>query len=245
VFRTALAVAAALVATAFGMSTYERWLLRRSRQYLAWSVAMALFVVGALALAWGSQLGWSSMSFRLFYAAGAITNVPFLAAGQMYLLVRKRTADLIFGAVTVVCSLAFGVVLSDPFTGPLPADRLPKGDEVFRLAPRIFAGVGSGGAALVLAIGTIVGIVRIAKARQTATIPGSGRRIAGLALITLGTFVSGASGLLNSVLGAMSAFSVTLTVGVIILFAGFLLSTASSGTPRASRTPAPKVSAKS
>ncbi len=225
-FRTALAIAAALVATAFGMSTYERWLLRRSRQYLAWTVAMALFVVGALALAWGSQLGWSSMAFRLFYAAGAVTNVPFLAAGQLYLLVRKRTADIVFGIVTVLCSLAFGVVLSDPFTDSLPVDRLPKGDEVFRLAPRIFAGVGSGGAAIVLAVGTIIGIVRIVRARTV--IPHAGRRIAGLALITLGTFVSGASGLLNSVLGAMSAFSVTLTVGVIILFAGFLLSTAPS-----------------
>jgi hypothetical protein len=226
VFRTALAVAAALVATAFGMSTYERWLLRRSRQYLAWTVAMALFVVGAFALAWGSQLGWSSMSFRLFYAAGAVTNVPFLAAGQMYLLVRKRTADIVFGVVTVLCSLAFGVVLSDPFTHSLPVDRLPKGDEVFRLAPRIFAGVGSGGAAIVLAVGTIIGIVRIIRARTV--ISQAGRRIAGLALITLGTFVSGASGVLNSVLGAMSAFSVTLTLGVVILFAGFLLSTAST-----------------
>lgn len=187
---------------------------------------MALFVVGALALAWGSQLGWSSMAFRLFYAAGAVTNVPFLAAGQLYLLVRKRTADIVFGIVTVLCSLAFGVVLSDPFTDSLPVDRLPKGDEVFRLAPRIFAGVGSGGAAIVLAVGTIIGIVRIVRARTV--IPHAGRRIAGLALITLGTFVSGASGLLNSVLGAMSAFSVTLTVGVIILFAGFLLSTAPS-----------------
>jgi hypothetical protein len=193
---------------------------------------MALFVVGALALAWGSQLGWSSMAFRLFYAAGAVTNVPFLAAGQMYLLVRKRTADLVFGVVTVLCSLAFGVVLSDPFTHSLPVDRLPKGDEVFRLAPRILAGVGSGGAAIVLVVGTVVGIIRIVRAHTI--VPQAGRRIAGLALITLGTFVSGASGLLNSVLGAMSAFSVTLTAGVVILFAGFLLSTASASTAASS-----------
>ena len=227
-FRTAIAIFAALVATAFAFNTYEHWLLRRSRQYLAWTIAMALFAVGAGALAWGSELGWSSTSFRLFYAAGAITNVPFLAVGQLYLLVRKRTADLAFAVVSVVTSFAFGVVLAAPFTDTLPTERLPKGDEVFGIAPRIFAAVGSGGAAVVLATGTFLGIVRISRARRHQTVPGASRRIAGLALLTLGTFVSGASGLLNSLLGAMSAFSVTLTLGVIILFAGFMLSTSST-----------------
>lgn len=235
-FRTAIAVFAALVAVAFAFNTYEHWLLRRTRQYLAWTIAMMLFAVGAGALAWGSEIGWSSMSFRLFYAAGAITNVPFLAVGQLYLVARKRTADIVFVVVSVVASFAFGVVLATPFTKALPTDRLPRGDEVFGLAPRIFAAVGSGGAAVFLVGGTILGIVRIAKARRRQPIPGARRRIAGLALLTLGTFVSGASGLLNSVLGAMSAFSVTLTLGVIILFAGFMLST-SSAASGASRAP--------
>ncbi len=224
-----------MVAVAFAFNTYEHWLLRRTRQYLAWTVAMVLFAVGAAALAWGSELGWSSTAFRLFYAAGAITNVPFLAVGQLYLLVRRRTADRIFVVVSVVTSFAFGVVLAVPFVGKLPSERLPKGDEVFGLAPRVFAAVGSGGAAVVLAAGTIMGIVRISQAHRRHPIAGAGRRITGLALLTLGTFVSGASGLLNSVLGAMSAFSVTLVIGVVILFAGFMLSTSSTSSTAARR----------
>lgn len=225
--RTALAVASALVALAFGLSTFERYLLRRSRQYAAWTAALGLFVLGALALAWGSELGWSSMSFRLFYAAGAVANVPLLAAGQVYLLARKRTADVVFALTAVVVSVAFGVVLADPFTAKLPVDRLPKGDEVFRLGPRIMAAVGSGGGATVLVIGTVIGIIRIA--RSPTAVPGAGRRTIGLALLSVGTFVLSASGLFNSVLGEMSAFAVTLMIGIAILFAGFLLST---GNPR-------------
>jgi hypothetical protein len=45
-------------------------------------------------------------------------------------------------------------------------------------------------------------------------------------VIALGTLVLGASGLLNSVLGQMEGFAVTLTVGITLLFAGFLATNA-------------------
>jgi hypothetical protein len=45
-------------------------------------------------------------------------------------------------------------------------------------------------------------------------------------LIAAGTLVLGAGGLFNSVLDAMTAFAVTLLVGITLLFAGFLLATA-------------------
>jgi hypothetical protein len=45
-------------------------------------------------------------------------------------------------------------------------------------------------------------------------------------LIATGTLVTGASGLLNSVLGAMEAFAVTLVAGITIIFAGFLVAAA-------------------
>ena len=226
--RTALAVAAALVVLAFGMGTYERWLQRRNRQYLAWTIALALSVIGAVSLAWGSEIGWSSTPFRLFYTAGAVSNVPFLAAGQVYLLVRRKTADAVFAVTLIVCAMVSGVVLAVPFIGELPRDRLPAGKEVFPLSPRIFAAVGSGGGAAVLVVGTVLGIVRIARAHRITPITHATQRMVGLGLLTLGTLILGASGLLNSVLGEMSAFAVTLIVGVSILFAGFLLSTATT-----------------
>ena len=52
----ALAVGAALVAFAFALMTFERWLVRRSPQDFAWSVALLLFVGGAGSLAWGMAL---------------------------------------------------------------------------------------------------------------------------------------------------------------------------------------------
>lgn len=222
---TALAAASALVAVAFAFSTYERWLLRRSPQYFAWTVALALFVVGASALAWGSSVGWSPLAFRIFYATGAVANVPVLAAGQMYLLVTRKTADRIAQVLGLVLAFTVGVVMTDPLTASVPADRLPKGDEVFHAWPRVFAAVGSGVGATVLVVGTVLGVVRIARANRYAQVSGARLRMTGLGLLALGTIVLGLSGLFNSVLNAMAAFSVTLMLGVTILFAGFVLST--------------------
>ena len=51
-----------------------------------------------------------------------------------------------------------------------------------------------------------------------------------------GTLVLGASGTLNGRLGASTAFAITLTVGITILFAGFLVAT-STPSVRARATP--------
>ncbi len=50
-------------------------------------------------------------------------------------------------------------------------------------------------------------------------------------LIAVGTLVLGASGLLNSVFDAMSAFAVTLMVGIATVFAGFLVATTAPAAP--------------
>jgi hypothetical protein len=226
---SALAIGASLVAFAFGCMTFERWRLRRLPQDLAWSIALGLFVGGALALAWGASVGWSPLAFRVFYAFGAVLNVPFLAAGQLYLLVRRRTADIVQKLISLLAAFALGVVLFAPMKAAVPSDRLPQGSEVFDAAPRVLAAVGSGLSAVIIFGGTAFGLLRVLRAKRAArrngeSIPGAGRRLAGLGLLATGTVMLSLSGTLNSRLGAMRAFSVTLTVGVTLLFSGFALS---------------------
>jgi hypothetical protein len=225
---TALAVGAGLVALAFTGLVFERWLWKRRPQDFAWTVSLAMFSLGALALGWGNANGWSSGAFRLYFAFGAILNVPFLASGQLYLLLTRRTADRIFQMLCLFSAFALGLVLSTPFTNALPADRLARGSEVFGPWPRIFAAVASGAGATVVFLGTAIGIAKLLKARRRgepwATGPQANRRIAGLALLATGTIVLSASGPLNSVLGEMQAFALTLTIGIALLFGGFLLS---------------------
>jgi hypothetical protein len=221
----AVAAAAVVIAFAFALATFERWLARRRPQELAWAAALLLFTFGAAALWLGASLGWAPWSFRLFYLFGAIANVPVLALGSVYLV--DRRAGHVLAAVLAVAIGFAGGVLATTHVGPIAADALPQGSDVLGMLPRVLAASSSAGGAL-----TVFGIALWSIVRR--------QRVVGNALIALGTATLSASGLLNSVLGEMDAFAVTLTVGVAILFAGFLAASTSrpAPSPRASATSA-------
>jgi hypothetical protein len=212
----AVAAGATVVAVAFCASLLERWIVRRRPHELAWAVALALFAFGSLSLWAGAALGWSGWSFRLFYAFGAVVNVPFLALGTIELLAPRR-APLVRVVVALACAFAFGVVLAAPFTGPIPSSTLPQGSDVFGPLPRILAAVFSAGGATVVFVGATLSAVRLLRGR------GSRRLAAGNAVIALGTAILSMSGLLNSAFGEMEAFALTLTVGISVLFTGFVV----------------------
>lgn len=214
--QTALATAAALVALAFAMATFERWLDRRRRHELAWSAALVQFSLASFALAAGAALGWDGPTFRVFYLLGAITNVPFLALGTVYLLFGPRIGDRAAVGVTLFAAFAVGVCVAAPLRAPVLADTLPQGSDVFGPLPRILAGLGSSAGALVVLGGAAWSAWRRRR----------GPMMWANVLIATGTLVTGASGLLNSVLGAMEAFAVTLLAGITIIFAGFLVAAA-------------------
>ena len=211
--QTALATGAALVALAFAMSTFERWLWKRRRHELAWTAALVQFSLASSFLAVGAGVGWTDTWFRLFFLFGAITNVPFLALGTVYLLGGVRRGDAWAVVVVVLCAFSAGVLAVAPMTGPVAADALPRGSEVFGPLPRVLAAVASGVGATVVIAGAAWSAWRYRR----------GRMLWANVLIALGTLVTGASGLLNSVLGEMEAFAVTLAVGITVIFGGFLL----------------------
>lgn len=228
--NVALSAAAASVALAFALSTFDRWSRRRRPHDAAWTVSLVLFTVGSGALWWAQARGWSLASFRIFFLTGAILNVPWLALGTVYLLAGPSIGDRLRVWLIGLSGAAVGVVL----TAPTAADvvhptTMPQGSDVFGVAPRVFAGVGSGVAALVILAGALWSIVRLARRRVPAVGEhhrqvGNRRRSAGgNALIALGTVVLSGSGTLAGRLGEERAFILTLLVGVAFLFGGFLV----------------------
>lgn len=221
----ALAATAALVALAFALCTFERWLARRRRHELAWTVALLLFSLAAAALGAGVGVGWHEPVFRLFFFLGAIANVPFLALGTVYLLAGPRVGDRWAAVIALAVAFAAGVVAVAPLTGPVPPDELiPQGSDVFGPLPRILAAVASGGGAAVVFGGAVWSAVRLRRSR-------GGRMVGANALIAAGTVILSASGVLNSVADEMTGFAVTLVAGISVMFAGFLVAT----TPSAAR----------
>ncbi|MCP3913463.1 MAG: hypothetical protein GY713_21250 [Actinomycetia bacterium] len=232
----ALAAGTTLMATAFFLSILDRWLDRGRAHEGAWAGSLALFTLGALSLWGGAAFGWDTAWFRSFYLTGAILNVPFLALGTLLLLRPGPTTHRVGQVLVVLGAFATGVMVTAPMSGTIDPDILPQGSDVFGVLPRLMAAVASGGGALVVfggAAWSAAALVRRGRrSAQVEPVPTHPRpAAAGNVLIALGTVVLSTSGALNSVLGEMDAFAVTLTLGITILFAGFLVSTSGSTRP--------------
>lgn len=226
----ALAATATLVASAFALSTFDRWLRRRRSHEAAWTVSLVLFALGSAALWWAEARGWSRASFRVFYLAGAILNVPWLALGTVYLLGGRALGDRVRVWLIGLSGAAVGVTLVAPMTWvDVEGSAMPQGSELFDAAPRAFAAVGSGVAALVIIVGALWSVARSLRGRVPA-LSGATRQVQNVrrhtvanVLIAVGTLVLSASGSFAGRLGEDRAFAVTLVIGVVILFAGFLV----------------------
>jgi hypothetical protein len=217
--HAALAAAATLVSLAFAACTAERWFDRRRPHELAWTLALVLFAAGAAALWWGAAAGWGELSFRLFYAFGAVVNVPVLALGTVLLLSRPRVGRAATAAVALLGAFALGVVLAAPMHGTIDPHALPQGSEVFGPLPRVLAAVGSGLGATILLGGAVWSAARL-RSRG-----GPPRLVVANLLIALGTLLLSAGGLLNAAVDEMDAFAISLFAGISVIFVGFLLTT--------------------
>jgi hypothetical protein len=225
----ALAATATLVSSAFCLSTLERWLRNRRPHELAWTVAMAMFAVAALAYLWAAAVGWNPANFRVFYLFGAILNVAWLALGTVYLLGGTALGDRTRWWLTLASAFCAGVVLTAPIEGTLPAEGIPSGREVLGVLPRMMAAIGSGLGATVIVLGALWSALRLLRTRRRPGAHGppgipAGRLVVTNVLIALGSLVLGAGGSLTGTGEEMVDFGIWLAVGVSILFAGVLVS---------------------
>jgi hypothetical protein len=126
--------------------------------------------------------------------------------------------------------------MTSPMKAPVDPVAFPTAKELFGATPRVLAAVGSGVPAMVIIIGALWSALRVARgripaatssARRAASSPG--RLALGNVLIATGALILSASGTLAGRLGKDRAFAVTLVVGVVVLFAGFVVASNAVG----------------
>src|SRR5438552_10537411 len=83
-------LAAALVALAFAGLVGRRLAARRQPYLAAWAVALLMFAAASFAAFLGILNGWTPAEFRVYWLLGAVLNVPYLALGELLLLIRDR-----------------------------------------------------------------------------------------------------------------------------------------------------------
>lgn len=218
---------AALVALVFAAQLSRRFLAAR-RSYLAfWAVALLMYAAASLVVAFGALDGWTSAQFRVYWALGAVLNVPFLAQGELDLLVRSRTArSVLYVALAFVTAWAIARVRTAAVEVSALAEDLPSGKEVF--------GDGTPAHRLPQLISIPAYVILVGGALWSAWRmrgrPELRDRFRGTLLIALGATVIAALGSAFAALGLLLPFSLALLLGVAVMFWGFL---------RASRRPGP------
>jgi len=207
-------LAAAEVCLLLTVSLAVRAARGRRPSQVSWAVALGLFTVGAGALWYGSAFGWSAPTFRVYYVAGALFGVPWLALGQLQLLLARQTGAVLAVLLFLASAAGAAVVGETELRGTVAGPALPDGRVLLPALPRVLVAVSNAAGVLVLVAGLVVGVHRQWRAGA------AGRsRATGLLLVLLGALAAGAGGALTF-LGRASANAVGILVGLSLVYAG-------------------------
>jgi hypothetical protein len=212
-------LASAVVAAVFAGLVTRQYAARRRPYQLAWVLALAMYSAASLAVVFGVLGGWTTGEFQLYWALGAVLNVPFLAGGELMLLLRNRTAQAAVWIVLVfLTAYTVSVLRGASFDAAALADDLPSGKDVF--------GDGSAAHRLPQLISIPSYVVLLGGALWSAWRmrgrPELRDRFAGTLFIALGASVIAGFGSAFAALGYLAAFSAALVVGIVVMFLGFL-----------------------
>lgn len=227
---------AAVVAGAFALSLGRQFLDRRRTYQALWAVALLMYAAASAVVVLGGVDGWTSGEFRVYWALGAVLNVPFLAVGELDLLVRSRPVRL---ALVVVLAFVTAYTIARIRTAPVDvaalAEDLPSGKDVF--------GDGTPAHRLPQLVSIPAYVILVGGALWSAWRmrgrPELRDRSTGTLLVALGATIIAGFGSAFAALGRLPLFSVSLLAGVSVMFWGFRR--ASRRSPRrepAERSPA-------
>jgi hypothetical protein len=209
---------AAIVSAAFA-ALLVRQLVKRRRPYQAvWAVALAMFAAASAVVAVGVAGGWTVAEFKAYWLLGAVLTVPYLAQGEIYLLVRSaRVTNVLMFVLFFGTAFALSRVRSAHVLASALRDDLPSGHEAFSadaFALKI-ARLYSYPAFAVLVLGTLWSAWRMRGRREMRD------RFLGTLAIAVGATIV-AAGSAFAAAGNATGFSLTLTAGIAAMFWGFL-----------------------
>lgn len=213
-------LAASITALVFAALLGRRYLERRRAAPLFWALALLMYAAASLALTLGVLDAWSPAEYRIYWLFGAVLNVPYLAVGELHLLVRERRITL---GVLVVLLFATAFAVARIRTAALDVTALsadlPQGKEVWAGDPLALDLARSYAfpAYFFLVGGTLWSALRMRGS------PGLRDRFFGLLAIAIGATIV-AAGSAFALTGNVGGFSLTLMVGIAVMFWGFVRS---------------------
>lgn len=227
-----LPLVATLISLEFTLALLRRWSLSRRPYLRSWAISLGMFTIGCAALWYGTAFGWSEPTFRTFYVCGAMLSVPWLAMGEIELLVRPAAARIVLFFLLLFSANAVLVLSVVPLVDGAPPFglSLPHGRDYFPAGARYGLVVVSN------AVGTltVVGGTLWSGWRSRGGGAAARARFRGTSLIVLGVLIAATSGGLTF-LGEAGSVAATLGLGAAVMYAGFVVASRRPGAHRAAR----------
>lgn len=227
-----------VVSLVFAGAVARQWLERRKAHQAVWSLALFMSALGSLFYLLSAYLGGEPWSFRLYYIFGALLMAAYLGLGSLYLVLKPAWANRL--ALLVSLLAAFGVIgiLRAPVDGSLLARtvaELGPGTGVLQKSGWTLADI-----IFLNSFGTFALIgVALYSAWQVVRHQAPGRFLGGNLAIAVGAFLNAAAGTLSR-LGGGQWFWLTMALGTVIIYLGFLWINRSETAPASARLATPQ-----
>jgi hypothetical protein len=223
-------IATTFIAVFFSWIVYYRWRERRSGPHLLWWAAgILLYGVGTFTEGFTTLFGWNEVVLKTWYVSGALLGGAPLAQGTVYLLLKRKTANLLTGAIVPFIAVSSIFVLLSPIDrGAVEVYRL-SGSVLEWQWVRAFSPFINTYALIFLVGGAVLSAMRFYRKKATFD------RFIGNVLIAVGALLPGIGGMATR-MGYTEILYVCEIVGIVLIFFGYRLNV--RGRPAAKRTSA-------
>jgi hypothetical protein len=210
-----------IVTTAFAVFfSLNLWARYRSRpastHLLCWCIGVAIYGLGTLTEALTTLTGWHAAIFRAWYISGALLGGSPLAQGTVYLLLRRRTANILTAALVTYVSIAAACVLLSPLDYSRVEGHRLSGAVLQWHWVRLLSPVVNLYAVIFLIGGAIASAFRYSGQRETR------HRFIGNVLIAVGAILPGIGGTATR-MGHVEVLYVTELIGLLLIWFGYRL----------------------
>jgi hypothetical protein len=213
----------AVLSFAFAFLVFRRYLRRHGTHLLLWGIGLVFYGLGGFCEGYYAAAGWNPLIFRVWYLFGAILVAAWLGQGTVYLLAKRRWANVLMILLGLASLYAAVRVFTAQLDPTLMTSSLHTGSELSGSA------IVTPGVRLLTPFFNFYGTVTlVGGAAYSAWIFWRKRvllhRTIGNVLIAVGALLPAFGGGFSR-MGIAGALYLTEFLGVLLIFAGFIRAT--------------------
>jgi hypothetical protein len=217
-----------VVSAVFAVSVFRQYAARRKMHQLMWGIAIAIWAIAVAAELAATLRGrWGLITYRAYYATGALLIPAWLGMGTMYLIFPKRVNDVILGILSVLSAIGILLIATWSINAAtlyaVSASEVPL--KVFPFFPiQLLLIILNTLGALAFILGALWSVFLFAWKRQNK------ERAIATGLIAIGGLIAAVAHSVG-VLSGIELFRLSELIAVVFIFAGYLLSNAPAPQP--------------